>query len=323
MPAISFGDQRYDLIDGETVLECLERAGHEIPNSCRSGVCHSCMMRATGGDVPAAAQKGLKEAHRLQQYFLSCCCHPEGDLAVVRADDAVGRTAARVVAKEPLNSRVLRVLLETDEPLDYYPGQFVNFARPDGLVRSFSLASVPALDGALEFHVALVPGGQMSGWLHDAAAPGDALDLLGPLGNCFYVAGKPEQPIFLLGTGTGLAPLYGIARDALHQGHTGPIHLFHGALAAADLYHTGPLRALAEEHENFTYHACVRDEVGPGWTRQGAVDALALETLPKLKGWKVFLCGNPALVKQVQRKTFMAGASMGDIHADAFLPAGG
>jgi ferredoxin-NADP reductase len=55
--------------------------------------------------------------------------------------------------------------------------------------------------------------------------------------------------------------------------------------------------------------------------RCGAVDGIALETCPDLKGWKVFLCGNPELVKQVQRKTFMAGASMKDIHADAFLPA--
>ena len=203
----------------------------------------------------------------------------------------------------------------------YFPGQFVNFVRADGLVRSFSLASVPALDDHLEFHVALVDGGQMSGWLHHEAEEGTPLALMGPLGNCFYTPGKPEQPLFLLGTGTGLAPLYAILRDALHQGHTGPIHLFHGALAARDLYLSEELRAMSDASENFFYHPCVRDEVGEDCVTQGAVDAVALATVPNLKGWKVFLCGNPDLVKQVQRKTFMAGASMQDIHADAFLPA--
>jgi CDP-4-dehydro-6-deoxyglucose reductase, E3 len=323
MPAITYEDHSYSLGEGESVLDCLAREGHDIPSSCRSGVCHSCMLRATSGDLPAAAQKGLKDAHRAQGYFLSCCCHPEGDLTVARADDATQKVSARVLRKEALNDRVLRVVLETDEPLDYFPGQFVNFSRPGGLVRSFSLASVPALGDELEFHVALVLGGSMSGWLHNEAAPGDPLELLGPLGNCFYVSGNPEQPLFMLGTGTGLAPLYGIVRDALHQGHSGPIHLFHGALVASDLYLTESLRELDSKHENFTYHACVRDEPGEEWMEQGAVDTLALETISDLKGWKVFLCGNPDLVKQVQRKTFMAGANMKDIHADAFLPAGG
>lgn len=323
MPHITLNDQKYALEDGESVLECLERNGESIPNSCRSGVCHSCLMRRVSGDLPPASQKGIRPAQQAQGLFLSCACYPETDLAVVGAADAVGRVPATFVRREPLNHRVLRIVLETAAPLEYFPGQFVNFARPDGLVRSFSLASVPALDEHLEFHVALVPDGRMSGWLHRDAAPGDTLELLGPLGNCFYTPGAPEQPLFLLGTGTGLAPLYAIVRDALHQEHTGPIHLFHGSLATRDLYLTEALRELADRHGNFTYHACVRNENGAEWMRQGDVDAIALETVPKLAGWKVFLCGNPDLVKRLQRKTFLAGASMRDIHADAFLPAAG
>lgn len=321
MPTIVFAGAPHGASAGETVLECLERHGHDIPNSCRSGVCHSCMMRTSGGAVPAASQKGLSDVRRAQGYFLSCCCYPEEDMVVTRADDAVERVSASIEALLPLNDRVLRVVLRPSRPLVYYPGQFVNFVRADGLVRSFSLASVPSLEEHLEFHVALVPGGQMSGWLHREAAHGTTLDLTGPLGNCFYVPGKPEQPMLLLGTGTGLAPLYAILRDALNQGHSGPIHLFHGALVARDLYLTEELRTLEATWPNFTYHACVRDEGGENWVRTGAVDTVALESCPNLKGWKVFLCGNPDLVRQVQRKTFMAGASMQDIHADAFLPA--
>ena len=322
MPILEFEGAQYPVLDGETVLACLERNGHAIPNSCRSGVCHSCMVRKTAGDLPSASQKGLKAAHQAQGYFLSCQCVPESDLAVAPADGAVGRIGATLAHKEMLNHRVLRVVLEPAGPLEYFPGQFLNFVRPGGLVRSFSIASVPALDSHLEFHVALVPDGKMSGWLHGAET-GETLDLQGPLGSCFYTPGSPEQPLFLLGTGTGLAPLYGIVRDALHQGHTGPIHLFHGALAFRDLYLADALRALDVAHENFHYHACIRDEAVADWASHGDVDAIALEKLPDLKGWRVFLCGNPALVRQVQRKCFMAGASMQAIHADAFLPAGG
>ena len=58
----------------------------------------------------------------------------------------------------------------------------------------------------------------MSGWLGTEARPGEAVRLQGPVGECFYVPGQPEQPLLLAGTGTGLAPLYGIVRDALAAG---------------------------------------------------------------------------------------------------------
>ena len=137
------------------------------------------------------------------------------------------------------------------------------------------------------------------------------------------MAGNPTQPLFLLGTGTGLAPLCGIARDALSQKHQAPIHLFHGALKQEDLYLVDELYRLDEENENFHYHACVRDDITDTRMKQGSIDEIALKEIPDLKGWKVFLCGDPNLIRQVQRKTFMAGASMKEIHADAFLPAGG
>ncbi len=242
-------------------------------------------------------------------------------MVVNGVDDALERTPATLVKRTPLNERVLQVTLRVSDSFSYFPGQFVNFVRADGLVRSFSLASVPGLDDMLEFHVALVPGGQMSGWLHHEADLGSTLELAGPLGNCFYTPGNPEQPLLLLGTGTGLAPLYAILRDALEQGHRGPIHLFHGALVDRDLYLVSALKEIEAGFANFTYHACVRDESGESWMRPGAVDAVALQSIPDLKGWKVYLCGNPDLVKQVQRKTFLAGASMKDIHADAFIPA--
>jgi len=323
MPSLEFEGIAYEVGDGETVLSCLERHGHTISNSCRSGVCHSCLMRSVGGDLPAASQRGLKVVHQTQGFFLACQCIPEGDLTIATAEGAVEKVTARVLAAEKLNHRVLRVVLEPDRPLTYFPGQFLNFVRPGGLVRSFSIASVPQIDTHLEFHIALVPGGQMSGWLHEEARPGDAVELQGPHGSCCYTAGSLEQPLLLVGTGTGLAPLWGILRDALAQGHTGPIHLFHGASTHQDLYLTEVLRDLAQANGNFHYHPCLRDDDGVDGTAHGSVDTLAMEAFPDLKGWKVYLCGNPELVRKFQRKAFMAGANMRDIHADAFLPAMG
>ena len=320
MPDLTFEGQTFTCNDNETVLECLERHGVEMASSCRSGVCQSCLMRSAEGALPESSQKGLKDTLRVQGYFLACQCSPKEALSVSRADSADRQVKATITRIETLSANVVGVWMTTDHPIQYRPGQFVNFVREGGLLRSYSVASVPALQDELEFHVALMPEGKMSGWLHSEAQAGDTLDLQGPLGSCFYVAGKPDQPLLLVGTGTGLAPLYGIARHALEEGHTAPIHLMHASLAVEGLYLVEELKRLDAAHPNFTYTPCALNGSGRTDVTYGNIMDIALEHHPELKGWRIYLCGHPDTVKTLQRKTFMAGASMSDILADAFLP---
>src|ERR1043166_2559493 len=151
MPIVLFEGKSYTRQEQETVLDCLARNGVSVPCSCRSGICQSCMMRAVEGEIPAAAQNGLKDTLRVQGYFLPCVCRPEGDLeAALPGADIVGRTAAQVEAKERLNRDILRLRLRCDRPFSYRPGQFLHLHRPDGLLRSYSIASLPQAGGMLE-----------------------------------------------------------------------------------------------------------------------------------------------------------------------------
>jgi ferredoxin-NADP reductase len=278
-------------------------------------------MQATGGKPPAEAQKSLKDAQKTQGMFLACCARPSADLTVRIPDGAGKRSPAVVRHVESIGRDGVRVRLECADGFSYFPGQFVNLSRGD-LMRSYSLASlhpVPGIcpgDTGLELHVRKVAGGRMSTWLHDEARPGDELELAGPHGDCFYVPGKPEQPMLLIGTGTGLAPLYAIVRDAIRHGHSGPIRLYHGAVEPAGLYLVQELNRLAEQHANFTYNRCVLRNAG-GDEREGAIDQIVLADQKSLAGWRVFLCGDPTLVNGLKTKIFLAGANMKDINADA------
>jgi NAD(P)H-flavin reductase/ferredoxin len=324
MPRIHVDGATYECAGDETVLECLERQGVEIMSSCRTGVCQSCLVQAVDGAPPAAAQQGLRDTMAAQGFFLACCAQPKEDLTL-DLEGASGREVrALVTSIDKLNERVVRVRCEPGAPIACFAGQFMNIVGPEGDVRSYSVASVAELDSYLEFHVMLLPGGKVSTWIHDDLAVGDALKLIGPQGACYYVGGSPDQPMVLAGTGTGLAPLYGIVRDALRQGHAGPIHLFHGSVRADGLYLVDELRALAATHENVHYYPCALEAGGDdsGVAIQ-AIDAYVEATVPELDGYRVYLCGHPDLVKTMQRGAFLAGASMGDIYTDAFLPAGG
>jgi CDP-4-dehydro-6-deoxyglucose reductase, E3 len=45
-----------------------------------------------------------------------------------------------------------------------------------------------------------------------------------------------------------------------------------------------------------------------------------LKRLPKLSGWRGYICGDPAIVQLLKKKLFLSGMASRDIYADAFLP---
>ena len=149
---------------------------------------------------------------------------------------------------------------------------------------------------------------------------GDSVEISDANGNCFYISDNPDQNILLIGTGSGLAPLYGIIRDALLQGHRGAIKLYHGSKTADSLYMSKELESLSLKHAtNFTYTPCVSGNIVPQGFASGRAHDVAIKENPDLSGWRVFLCGHPEMVATGKKLSFFAGASMRDIYADPFI----
>lgn len=322
MTQLKFKDDVFTVSAGSTVLDTLIDQGHEIPNSCRAGACQSCVMQVTKGSVPENAQNGLKDSQKAKGFFLACSCEPKEDIEIQLIDAEQLRTAATVSNIHKLSADVIELKIKTTEPYDYNPGQFVTLWKDDLFGRSYSIASLPKDDNTLTFHIRLIPNGKFSSWLHHELKVGDTLFVQGPSGDCFYTTGNLEQNLLLIGTGTGLAPLYGIVKDAIKQGHTGEIHLFHGALNPTGLYLTEELIQLSQYHSNINYYPCVMNVENSALKNivEGDIAKIALETIPKPAGWKSFLCGDENLVKQLKKKIFLAGSNMRDIYADAFIP---
>jgi CDP-4-dehydro-6-deoxyglucose reductase len=318
MATIGLEGRSYSLGENETVLDGLLRHGVKLTYSCKAGVCGSCMMRMNRGSVPERAQSGLKDSWKARGYFLACICVPQEDLDIIQPGSDL-RFSARIVSLDLLSSNVLRARLATDAPMDFRAGQYLTVVRHDGLARSYSIASLP-LEGLLELHIRRIPQGQMSGWFHEQATVGDRVTVQGPSGECFYVGGREQQPLLLAGVGTGLAPLYGIVRDALDRGHQGPIHLFHGAVHAGGLYLVNELRTLACKHAQLEYTPAVLNGEESDGIAVGALDKVIADRIPNLKGWRGFVCGDPGLVQALKMKLFLAGMASKDIYADAFIP---
>jgi len=314
-PSVLLDDRSIELADGETVLEALERAGIDAASGCRAGTCCKCMLRAE--DPPPESQRGLRPTLRAQGFFLACRARPRTTLRL-RSGAAPAPVETRVEALALVAPDVARILLRPEGALEFRPGQYLDVLHPSGATRSYSIASLPA-DGLLELHVRRVPDGLVSGWLH-GLAEGDAVRVRGAFGQCFHVADDASKPLLLVGAGTGLAPLLGIARDALDQGHAGPIDLVHGGLEPRRLYLRDELAALAATRPQLRVHHCVLRNATPR-EHEGSLDQVAIRLARCLTSSRAFLCGDAEIVGLLQRSLFLAGVPSQEILADPFLPA--
>jgi len=318
MPKLIYEGRSLPVLGGETVLDCLLRHGANVSHGCHIGACQACEQRAVSGSPGAESQVGLDAAQKAKGHFLACQCIPREDLVV--EPPASSSQEARVSAIERVSDRVLRLRLERPRGFDYRAGQFISLVRGN-VTRSYSLASLPQEDDTLELHVRRVQGGKMTTFLFDELRVGDRMKMEGPGGGCVYVPGAPDQPLLLCGTGTGVAPLLGIVRDALHTGHRGPIQLFHGVRTKSDAYAFDTLRALQAKHANFSFTVCTLDASSERDVTSGALTEVLGRTVRGTAGRKLYLCGAPDMVASLRRWAVFAGSSSCDILMDPFIAA--
>jgi len=316
---IRYEGHDFECRDGETVLDALLRHGQNPPFSCRSGSCLVCLQRCVAGSATDASQRALKSSLQRAGYFLPCKCKPAEDmeLAPPRAADLF--TRAVIQRKRLLARDVCELQLETATSLYYHAGQFVNVRRTDGLTRSYSLASLPTEDEHLTLHVKRLAGGAMTSWIFDELAEGDEVELQGPNGRCYYVPGSQDQDLLLIGNGTGVAPLVGIVRDALHVGHRAWIRLFHGSRSAEGLYLHEELTRLEHAHPNFDYVPCVSGPDIPDGMVRGRAHHVAFAHCTEVRHWRVFAAGLPQLVAEVESLALRAGVDPTHIHTDPYI----
>ncbi|RWU22287.1 iron-sulfur-binding ferredoxin reductase [Pseudomonas alkylphenolica] len=309
MPDIRVGERCWSVAAGSNLLDALNEAGLTVPYSCRAGSCHACMVRCLDGQLQDARPEALESARRQQGWRLSCQCRVESDVQVALFDPMQDGAGASVVGVDWLSQTVLRLRLEPERLLRYQAGQHLVLWSVNGVARPYSLASVPGEDRCLEFHLDC----RQPGAFCEAARQlrvGDMLRL-GELrgGALHYDADWQERPLWLLAAGTGLAPLWGILREALRQEHHGPIRLLHLAHDDTEHYLAKALMTLAEGHPQ------LQVELLTPQTLPQSLAALRLQARQTI----TLACGSPASVEQFSRRMFLAGLPRNQLFADTFV----
>ena len=303
MPEICVGEHRWAVPTGSNLLDALNEAGLNVPYSCRAGSCHACLVHCLAGQPLDALPEALALDKHAQGWRLACQCRVVEDLRLVLFDSRHDGVPAKVSALDWFGD-VLRLRLQPERALRYQAGQHVVLWL-DEVARPYSLASLPGEDDQLEFHIDC----QRPGAFCDKARGlrvGDEMRL-GELrgGALHYDPDWQELPLWLLAAGTGLAPLWGILREALRQGHRGEIRLLHVARDRAGHYLAEPLQQLPG----------VKVELVLAEQMDDALAGLRLASRQTV----ALVCGASGSVERFARRLFIAGVPRGQVFADVFV----
>jgi dihydroorotate dehydrogenase electron transfer subunit len=167
-------------------------------------------------------------------------------------------------------------------------GQFVHVRTGDlsGLVlrRPFSINTADPVSGTITIHYRTI--GRGTEWF-TKLRPGDAVDMLGPLGRPFEVDSRSSHLLLIAG-GLGMAGVRSLADEAIRDGRQ--VTLLFGAAAARDVY---PSSLLPDEVE----YVIATDDGSVG--HHGFVT----ELVPDYEAWadQAFACGPAPMLAALAR----------------------
>ena len=202
--------------------------------------------------------------------------------------------------------------LEVPERVDHLPAQHyvVRLRADDGYTaqRSYSVSSDPS-DPLLEMFVERLPDGEVSSFLADVVAPGDELEIRGPIGGWFVWDGT--TPAVALGGGSGVVPLIAMLRHAVHVGATDRLKLAVSARTLATLPYAEELVAAG------AVIAITREPFGPRAAGRLTAAEVAPLLAPDATG---FVCGSAAFAEAGSRLLVELGLPAPSVRVERFGP---
>ncbi len=330
--------QVIEVEEGQTILDASLRAGIYLPHACCHGLCGTCKIQVTDGDIEHGEASGfaLMDYEREEGQCLACCATLESDV-VIEADieeepDALNLPvqdfSGRVARIEDLTPTIKGLWIELDAPITFQAGQYINLHIPgESQARAFSIASAPAQSHEIELNIRLVPGGTGTAWVHNQLRAGERVQLSGPYGRFFVrqsAHDKDKLGYLLLAGGSGLSSPRSMVLDLLAAGVDKPITLVNGARSRDELYHHEEFERLAAEHPQFTYVAALSGEAeGSDW--QGARgfvhDAAKAHFNNDFRGHKAYLCGPPMMIDACITTLMQGRLFERDIYTEKFISA--
>lgn len=163
--------------------------------------------------------------------------------------------------------------------------------------RMFSLSSSPTEKDQIAVTVKMTGSGYKEAL--GSLAPGDPVQVFGPLGDLFY---NPQRPAVFVAGGIGVTPFRGMLRFASDTNAAQPIILLYSARNPEEFAFKAELDEIARKHPMFKiwYTVTRPSDAKGGWKgRVGRIDeAWIREALQGLDRPKVYVAGLPLMAHE-------------------------
>jgi CDP-4-dehydro-6-deoxyglucose reductase len=204
---------------------------------------------------------------------------------------------------------------------DFLPGQFVTLdlpihEKPNKRWRSYSIASNPDGSNVFELLIVLNKSGLGTPYLFNEIIEGSELVFRGPLG-VFTLPQKLEKDLYLICTGTGIAPFRSMVRHIKqHQIFHQNIHLIFGGRKKENLLYFEEMKQLEVELSGFQFHPTLSREEWEG--RSGYVHTIYEELCLNKQPAQFYLCGWKDMITDAKNKIIEMGYDKKDIHFEIY-----
>lgn len=321
MSKIIYCEHSFTCKKEESLLDAFFRNKVDIPFSCRNGTCQACLIQAVSGSITSDSQFGLSQHLIDTKHFLPCKCYPKSDMELKPPCIEDIYSSASIIALEQLSDNIQLVTIKPSNELSKFKtGQFINIrTNLDNKVRSYSIANQYQTEGNIKIHVQKITGGIFSSWIFDSAKVTDKIQIHYPLGASFSTGDLKPKGKLLIASGSGLGAIFAIAQEILESGYSNHLHLCHSSKNDSGLYLQKELRRLEFKYSNFKYSAYVSEkESNIKNVTFGYIDEYAFKQYESLKGWEVYIYGNPVMVKSSILKASTLDCDQENIYCDAF-----
>ena len=319
--------------DGQTILDAALREGIYLPHACCHGLCATCKVQITDGEVDhgQASNFALMDYEREEQKCLACCATLQSDV-VIEADidedpDALNLPIddfdGVVERIENLTPTIKGVWIRLDKPMQFQAGQYVNLTVGELDARAFSLANSPSTGDLIELNIKQVPGGQITGYVHNDLKVGEHVKVVGPYGR-FFTRKSAQLPLIFMAGGSGLSSPKSMIAELLEDDCTLPITLVYGARTRDELYDHDLFVQWTQKYPNFTYvPALSAVEAGDAWNgfRGFVHDAAKTQFDNDFRGHKAYLCGPPLMIESCISTLMQGRLFERDIYTEKFISA--
>ncbi|GAB3980645.1 phenylacetate-CoA oxygenase/reductase subunit PaaK [Spirosoma terrae] len=220
-----------------------------------------------------------------------------------------------------------------NEEVRYQPGQFLTFLlniNGQKVRRSYSMASSPYVDVSLAVSVKRVPGGLASNYLCDQIKPGDIIETLEPMGTFVpKLDSNNRRTIVLIGAGSGITPLFSMAKSALHVEPNSRIWLIYGNRNQNSIIYKAHLDAMEQAYGQQRFQVThVLSQPSAGWTgpegrlNQHTITKL-LDSLPSAErqNASVYLCGPDGMMAEARSALALVGVPTDRVFKESFITA--